>query len=81
MSFGFGGLIIGISTIAGGGWARSAGIILCLLAAFSNLLWFIEYFDHGLPRLMLVGTDLASLLAAVGAYLLLFHWPSPAEKH
>ena len=81
MSFGFGGLIIGISTIAGGGWARSVGIILCLLAAFSNLLWFIEYFDRGLPRLMLVGTDLASLLAAVGAYLLLFHWPSPAEKH
>jgi hypothetical protein len=29
---------------------------------------------------MLVGTGLASLLAAVGAYLLLVHWPSPAEK-
>jgi hypothetical protein len=81
MSFGFGGLIIGISMIAGAHWARSSGIILCLLAASSNLLWFSEYFDRGLPRLMLVGTGLTSLLAAVGAYLLLFHWPSPAEKH
>jgi hypothetical protein len=33
-----------------------------------------------LPRLMLVGTGLTSLLGAVGAYLLLVHWPSPAEK-
>src|SRR5262249_52167157 len=32
MSFGFGGLIIGISMIAGAHWTRSAGIILCLLA-------------------------------------------------
>ena len=81
MSFGFGGLVIGISMIAGAHWARSSGIILCLLAASSNLLWFSEYFDRGLPRLMLVGTGLTSLLAAVGAYLLLFHWPSPTEKH
>lgn len=80
MSFGFGGLIIGISMIAKAGWARSGGIILCLLVAFSNLLWFSDYFDRDLPRLMLVGTGLTSLLAAVGAYLLLVHWPSPAEK-
>jgi hypothetical protein len=79
MSFGFGGLIIGISIITGAGWARISGIILCLLAASSNLLWFSEYFDRGLPRLMLVGTGLASLLAAVGVYLLLFHWPSPPD--
>jgi hypothetical protein len=39
-----------------------------------------DYFDRDLPRLMLVGTGLTSLLAAVGAYLLLVHWPSPAEK-
>ena len=51
-----------------------------MLVAFSNLLWFSDYFDRDLPRLMLVGTGLASLLAAVGAYLLLVHWPSPAEK-
>jgi len=81
MGFGFGGLIIGISMIAGAGWARIGGIILCLLAASSNLLWFSEYFDRGLPRPVLVGTGLTSLLAAVGAYLLLFHWPSPEEKH
>jgi len=80
MSFGFGGLIIGISMIARARWARSGGIILCLLVAFSNLLWFSDYFDRDLPRLMLVGTGLTSLLAAVGAYLLLVHWPSPAEK-
>lgn len=79
MSFGFGGLIIGISIITGAGWARISGIILCLLAASSNLLWFSEYFDRGLPRLMLVGTGLASLLAAVGVYLLLVHWPSPPD--
>ena len=76
MSFGFGGLIIGISMMAGARWARSGGIILCLLVA----LWFSDYFDRDLPRLMLVGTGLTSLLAAVGAYLLLVHWPSPAEK-
>jgi hypothetical protein len=80
MSFGFGGLIIGISMIAKAGWARSGGIILCLLVAFSNLLWFSDYFDRDLPRLMLVGTGLTSLLAAVGAYLLVVHWPSPAER-
>jgi hypothetical protein len=81
MSFGFGGLIIGISMIAGAAWARNAGIVLCLLAASSNLLWFSQYFDRGLPRLMLVGTALTSVLAAVGAYLLLLRWPSPLQKH
>jgi hypothetical protein len=80
MSFGFGGLIIGIGTISGAHWARNSGIILCLLAASSNLLWFSDYFDRGLPRLMLVGTGVTSLLAILGAYLLLFRWPSPVEK-
>ena len=80
MSFGFGGLIIGIGIISGAYWARSAGIVLCLLAASSNLLWFSDYFDRGLPRLMLIGTGLTSLLAVVGAYLLLFRWPSPVAK-
>jgi hypothetical protein len=80
MSFGFGGLIIGIGTISGARWARSSGIVLCLLAASSNLLWFSDYFDRGLPRLMLVGTGITSLLAILGAYLLLFHWPPPVEK-
>ena len=75
MSLGFGGLVIGIGAIRGANWARIAGIILCLLAAFSNLLWFVEYYDKDLPRLMLVGTGLASVLAVIGAYLLLFHAP------
>jgi hypothetical protein len=66
MSFGFGGLIIGISMIAGARWARSSGIILCLLAASSNLLWFSEYFDRGLPRLMLVGTGFATPSGSAG---------------
>jgi hypothetical protein len=80
ISFGFGGLIIGIGTISGAPWARSSGIVLCLLAASSNLLWFSDYFDRGLPRLILVGTGLTSLLAILGAYLLLFRWPSPVER-
>jgi TIR domain len=80
MSFGFGGLIIGIGTISGAHWARSSGIVLCLLAASSNLLWFSDYFDRGLPRLVLFGTALTSLLAMLGAYLLLFRWPSPVQK-
>ena len=80
MSFGFGGLIIGIGTISGAHWARSSGIVLCLLAASSNLLWFSDYFDRGLPRPVLFGTALTSLLAMLGAYLLLFRWPSPVQK-
>ena len=55
MSFGFGGLIIGIGTISAAHWARSSGIVLCLLAASSNLLWFSDYFDRGLPRPVLFG--------------------------
>lgn len=78
MSFGFGGLVIGIGAIRGAHWARIAGIILCLLAASSNLLWFVDYYDKDLPRLMVVGTALASVLAVVGAYLLLFR--APPEK-
>jgi hypothetical protein len=78
MSFGLGGLIIGIGAIRGAHWVRIAGIILCLLVASSNLLWFVDYYDKDLPRLMLVGTALASVLAAIGAYLLLFR--APPEK-
>jgi hypothetical protein len=75
MSFGFGGLIVGVGTIAGAHWARMSGIVLCLLAAASNLLWFSDQFDKGLPRLMLLGTGMTSLLAMLGGYLLLFRWP------
>jgi hypothetical protein len=78
MSFGFGGLVIGIGTIYGTHWARFSGVILCLLIAFSNLLWFIDSYDKEMPRLMLVGTGFASLLAVLGAYLLLFRWPLSA---
>jgi hypothetical protein len=78
MSFGFGGLVIGIGTIYGARWARMSGVILCLLAAFSNFLWFVDYYDKDLPRLMVVGTGFASLLAILGAYLLLFR--APPEK-
>jgi len=80
MSFGFGGLIIGIGTISGAHWARMSGIVLCLLAAASNLLWFSDQFDKGLPRLMLLGTGITSLLAILGAYLLLFRWPAAARS-
>jgi TIR domain len=80
MSFGFGGLIIGIGTISGAHWTRSSGIVLCLLAASSNVLWFSDNFDRGLPRVVLLGTGLTSLLAMLGAYLLLFRWPPPVEK-
>ena len=80
MSFGFGGLIIGIGTISAAHWARSSGIVLCLLAASSNLLWFSDYFDRGLPRPVLFGTALTSLLAMLGAYLLLFRWPRSARN-
>ena len=80
MSFGFGGLVIGIGVIRGADWARIAGIILCLLAFASNLLWFSDNFDPALPRFILIGTGLTTLLAGLGAYLLLFRWPSPLEK-
>jgi hypothetical protein len=80
MIFGFGGLIIGIGTISGAHWRRSSGIVLCLLVVFSNLLWFSDHFDRDLPRVMLLGTALTSVLAMLGAYLLLFRWPSPVEK-
>lgn len=76
MSLGFGGLIIGIGMISGAHWARSSGIVLCLLAVSANLLWFSDHFDRGLLRPMLLGTGLTSLLAMLGAYLLLFRWPS-----
>jgi hypothetical protein len=76
MSFGFGGLIVGIGLIWKAHRARIAGIILCLLIASSNFLWFVDYYDKDLPRLMLVGIGFASLLAVVGAYLLLFRAPS-----
>jgi hypothetical protein len=79
MSFGIGGLIIGIGTIVGARWARVAGIVLCLLVAASNLLWLSDVFDKGVPRLMLVGTAITAVLAIVGTYLLLFRWPAPAE--
>ena len=78
MAFGLGGLIIGIGTISVAHWARVGGIILCLLIASSNLLWFTDYYDKDLPRLMLVGTALTSLLAMVGADLLMFR--APPEK-
>ena len=80
MSFGFGGLVFGLSIIRGAHWGRLGGIILCLLMVFSNLLWFITYYDQELPRLVLFGTGFASMLAAVGVYLLLMHWPQPREQ-
>jgi hypothetical protein len=80
MSFGFGGLIIGIAIVSRAHWARSSGIVLCLLAAGSNFLWLGDNFDSGLPRLILAGTGITLLLAVVGVYLLLFRWPLQFEK-
>jgi hypothetical protein len=80
MGLGFGGLVIGIGTIYGAHWARISGVILCLLTASTNFLWFVDHYDKDLPRLILVGTGLALLLAVLGAYLLLFRWPTPLEK-
>jgi hypothetical protein len=80
MSFGIGGLVIGIGTLVGARWSRVAGIVLCLLVAASNLLWLSDVFDKGVPRLMLLGTALTAVLAIVGTYLLLFRWPAPADK-
>jgi hypothetical protein len=80
MSFGIGGLVVGIGTLVGARWARVAGIVLCVLVAASNLLWLSDAFDKGVPRLMLVGTAITAVLAIVGTYLLLFRWPPPGEK-
>jgi hypothetical protein len=80
MTFGLGGLVIGIGTIFARPWARVGGIILCLLAIFSNFLWFVEFFDKSMPRLMLVGTGFALLLFIVGIYMYLFRWPASADK-
>jgi hypothetical protein len=79
MSFGFGGLVVGIGTICRAHWARVSGVILCLLIASGNFLWFVDSFDQNLPRLMWVGTGLASLMAVVGVYVLLFRWPAAVE--
>jgi hypothetical protein len=78
--FGFGGLIVGIVTLSGAHLARSSGIVLCLLVASSNLLWFSDNFDRGLPRAVFLGTGVTLVLAMVGAYFLLFRWPSPVDK-
>jgi hypothetical protein len=75
IAFGLGGVIVGIGTIYARYWARFGGIILCLLASFSNLLWFIDNFDKELPRLMLTGTAFALLLFILGIYLYLYKWP------
>jgi len=80
MSFGFGGLVVGIAVICGAQWARSAGIVLCALIAASNLLWFTDSFDKGLPRLMLLGTGVTAVLAVLGGYLLLFRWPAQSAQ-
>jgi hypothetical protein len=80
MAFGFGGLVVGIGVISGTRWARPAGIVVCLLAAASNALWFTDYYHRGLPRLMLIGTALTALLAIAGAILLLLRWPAPADS-
>jgi hypothetical protein len=80
MTFGFGGLIIGIGTIFGAHRARSSGIVLCLVAVSGNLLWFIDNFGRGLPRMELLGTGVTTVLAMCAVYLLLVRWPSPVEK-
>jgi hypothetical protein len=80
VSFGFGGLIIGIALLAGAQWGRSAGIVLCLLIVASNLMFLSDPFDRKLTPMILAGTSLTALAALVGAYLLLFRWPPPAEK-
>jgi TIR domain len=80
MSFGFGGLVFGIGTIRGAQWARAGGIILCLLIASANFLWFVDSYDKEIPRFILVGTGLATFLAVVGAYLLLFRWPACPDQ-
>jgi hypothetical protein len=78
--FGVGGLVVGTGTFFGRQWARIGGITLCLLITFSNALWFIEYFDKGLPRLMLAGTGFTLLLAMIGIYVYAFRWPATAGK-
>ena len=78
-SFGFGGIVVGIGTLSQALGPRCRRD-LCLLAAFSNLLWFVDIFDKGVPRLMVVGTGLATLLFILGIYMYLFRWPAPASK-
>ena len=78
--FGFGGIVIGLGTLYAKPWARTAGAGLCLLGAFSNLLWFVDIFDKDVPRVMLVGTGLATLLFILGVTMYLFRWPAPASK-
>ena len=80
IAFGLGGVFIGIATIYARYWSRFGGIILCLLASFSNSLWFIDNFDKGLPRLMLTGTAFSTLLFILGIYLYLYKWPQ-SRKH
>jgi hypothetical protein len=79
MAFGVGGLVSGIGILAGAQWARSAGIVLCVLIVASNVLWFSDYFDKGQSRVVPLGTALATVLAIIIAYLLLFRWPARAE--
>ena len=78
--FGFGGIVIGIATLYAKPWARATGVALCLLGAFSNLMWFVDIFDKPIPRVMLVGTGLATLLFILGVTMYLFRWPAPATK-
>ena len=61
-------------------WARAGSIILCLLIASANFLWFVDSYDKEIPRFILVGTGLATFLAVVGAYLLLFRWPACPDQ-
>jgi hypothetical protein len=79
-TFGFGGVIVGIGTLLAKPWARATGVTLCLLAAFSNFMWFVDIFDKDMPRLVVVGTGLATLLFIAGVYMYLFRWPAPAGK-
>jgi hypothetical protein len=79
-AFGFGGIVIGIGTLYARPWARTAGATLCFLAVFSNFMWFVDHFDKGMPRLVVVGTALATLLFILGITMYLFRWPAPASK-
>ncbi len=74
-AFGIGGLIVGVSTICKKLWARFGGIILCVLASFSNSLWFVDNFDKSLSRLVLTGTGFATLLFFLGIHVYACKWP------
>jgi TIR domain len=80
MIYGFGGLIVGLGTIYGRAWARISGITLCLLGVFGNFLWFVQFFDKPVERLVLVATGFGLLLAVIGSYFYAFRWPTPANK-